>query len=59
MGAVAHALDLSAARAAAKTPGATLHLDFGRPLPDMTPDELKEYMGTVFDFAKQRSAAVA
>lgn len=38
--------------------GATLFLDFGRPLPDMTPDELKQYLAAVLDFSKQRSAAV-
>jgi len=38
--------------------GATLYLDFGRPLPDMTPGELKEYLGSVLDFSKQRSATV-
>lgn len=39
--------------------GATLYLDFGRPLPDMTPDELKQYLAGVLDFSKQRSATVA
>jgi sulfur carrier protein ThiS len=38
--------------------GATIVLDFGRPLPDMTPDELKHYLSAVLDFSKQRSAAV-
>ena len=38
--------------------GATLFLDFGRPLPDMTPDELKHHLVAVLDFSKQRSAAV-
>ncbi len=38
--------------------GATLFLDFGHPLPDMTPDELKQYLAAVLDFSKQRSAAV-
>jgi hypothetical protein len=43
---------------AAAKPGITLQLDFERPLPEMTPDELKLYLGSVFDFSKQRSAAV-
>jgi hypothetical protein len=43
---------------AAAHPGITLQLDFERPLPEMTPDELKLYLGSVLDFSKQRSAAV-
>jgi hypothetical protein len=39
-------------------PGATLYLDFDRALPDMTPDELKDYLSTMLDFKEQRSAAV-
>jgi hypothetical protein len=42
----------------AKTNGATVYLDFGRSLPDMTPDQLKHYLGVILDFSKQRSAAV-
>jgi hypothetical protein len=38
--------------------GATLYLDFGRSLPDMTPDQVKQYLSAVLDFSKQRSAAV-
>ncbi len=38
--------------------GTTLYLDFGRPLPDITPDELKQYLASVLDFSKQRSASV-
>ncbi len=38
--------------------GATVFLDFGRSLPDMTPEQLKGYLGRVLDFSKQRSAAV-
>jgi hypothetical protein len=38
--------------------GATLVLDFGRPLPDLTPDEVKQYLAGVLDFSKQRSASV-
>jgi hypothetical protein len=39
-------------------PGFTVLLDFERPLPEMTADELKLYLGGVFDFSNQRSAAV-
>jgi hypothetical protein len=38
--------------------GATLILDFGRPVPDMTAAQLKNYLAVMFDFSKQRSAAV-
>ena len=38
--------------------GITLQLDFERPLPEMTPDELKLYLSSVLDFSKQRSAAL-
>jgi hypothetical protein len=38
--------------------GVAIVLDFGRPVPDMTPDELKLYLSSVLDFSKQRSAAV-
>jgi len=38
--------------------GATIFLDFDRTLPDMTPDEVKQYLSAVLDFSKQRSAAV-
>jgi hypothetical protein len=41
-----------------KKTGATLFLDFDRTLPDMTPDEVKQYLSVVLDFSKQRSAAV-
>lgn len=44
--------------ASAPRPGITLQLDFERPLPEMTPDELKLYLSSVLDFSKQRSAAV-
>ena len=42
----------------AKKTGATLFLDFDRDLPDMSPDQVKQYLGAVLDFSKQRSAAV-
>lgn len=38
--------------------GATLILDFGRPIPEMTPDEFKQILLPYLDFAKQRSASV-
>jgi hypothetical protein len=38
--------------------GCTLVLDFGRPLPDLTPAELKHFLAGVLDFSKQRSASV-
>src|SRR5216683_2260357 len=38
--------------------GATLYLDFDKPLPEMTADELKQYLSGVLDFSKQHSAAV-
>jgi hypothetical protein len=46
------------AAAATVQPGITLQLDFQRPLPEMTPDELKLYLSSVLDFSNQRSAAV-
>jgi len=38
--------------------GATLFLDFGRALPDLSPDDLKLKLASVLDFRAQRSAAV-
>jgi hypothetical protein len=38
--------------------GATLYLDFGKPLPDMTPEDLEQFLSGVIDFSKQHSAAV-
>src|ERR1700692_295708 len=38
--------------------GATLYLEFDRPLPEMTADDLKQYLSGVLDFSKQHSAAV-
>ncbi len=38
--------------------GATLVLNFGRPLPDMSPDDLKKDLGMVMDFSKQHSSTV-
>ena len=39
-------------------PGATLYLDFDKPLPEMSADQLKEYLSSVIDFSKRHSAAV-
>jgi len=39
-------------------PGATIYLDFDKPLPDMTPDDLKNDLSSMLDFGGQRSAAV-
>ena len=38
--------------------GATLFLDFDKPLPEMTPDDLKQNLSGMLDFSKQHSAAV-
>ncbi len=38
--------------------GATVYLDFGRSLPNMSADDLKDYLAVLFDFSNQRSAAV-
>lgn len=38
--------------------GATLYLEFDKPLPDMTPEDLKQYLSGLLDFSKQHSAAV-
>jgi hypothetical protein len=38
--------------------GASLYLDFDKPLPDITPDELKHYLSDFLDFSRQHSAAV-
>ena len=38
--------------------GATLYLDFDKQVPDLTPDELKQYLSGLLDFSKQHSAAV-
>lgn len=41
-----------------RLPGATLVLDFGGPVPDMSPDDLKKDLSGFLDFSKERSAAV-
>jgi len=38
--------------------GSTLFLEFNKPLPDLTPDELKQLLSPFLNFAKERSAAV-
>ncbi len=38
--------------------GSTIFLEFGKPLPDITPDELKQLLSPFLNFAKERSAAV-
>jgi hypothetical protein len=38
--------------------GATLILDFGRVLPDLSPDDLKSDLSVLLDFSKEHSAAV-
>jgi hypothetical protein len=38
--------------------GTTIVLDYGRPLPDMGPDDVKRDLSVLLDFSKQHSAAV-
>ena len=38
--------------------GATLYLDFDKALPDMTAEELEQFLSGVLDFSKRHSAAV-
>jgi hypothetical protein len=38
--------------------GATIYLDFDKPLPDMTAEELEHFLSGVLDFSKRHSAAV-
>ncbi len=38
--------------------GATIFLDFDRPLPEMTADELEKLLSGVLDFSKRHSAAI-
>jgi len=38
--------------------GATVLLEFGKPVPNVTPDELKKLLAPVLNFASERSAAV-
>jgi hypothetical protein len=41
-----------------KPTGGVLVLDYGRPVPDMSPDDLKNDLAAFFDFSKQHSSAV-
>jgi hypothetical protein len=38
--------------------GATIYLDFDKPLPDMTAEDLEQFLSGVLDFSKRHSAAV-
>ena len=38
--------------------GSTITLQFDKPVPDLTADELKQILAPFLDFAKQRSASV-
>ncbi len=38
--------------------GSTIFLEFGKAVPDLTPEELKQLLDPLLDFSKQRSAAV-
>jgi hypothetical protein len=38
--------------------GTTLILDYGRSLPDLSPDDVKQALSVVLDFSKERSATV-
>ena len=38
--------------------GGVIILDYGRPVPDMSPDDLKHDLAAMLDFSKQHSAAV-
>ena len=38
--------------------GSTIFLDFNKPVPDLTPDELKQLLTPFLNFSKERSAAV-
>jgi hypothetical protein len=39
--------------------GSTLVLDYGKPLPEMSPDDLKKQLSPLLDFSNQTSATVA
>jgi hypothetical protein len=38
--------------------GSTIYLEFTKPVPDLTPDELKQILAPFLDFSRQRSASV-
>src|SRR5882762_5834878 len=37
--------------------GSTIFLEFNKPVPDLTPDELKQFLSPFLNFSKERSAA--
>jgi len=43
---------------APKQAGVTIVLDYGKPLPDLSPDEVKTALSPLLDFSKEKSAAV-
>ena len=49
---------VSSTGGARPVPGATLILDYGKALPDMSPDDVKSALSVVLDFEKEKSAAV-
>jgi hypothetical protein len=38
--------------------GSTIYLDFNKPVPDLTPNDLKDLLSPFLDFARERSASV-
>jgi hypothetical protein len=38
--------------------GSTIYLDFSKPIPDLSPDDLKQLLAPYLDFSRQRSASV-
>lgn len=38
--------------------GGTVYLEFGKPVPDLTPEELKQILSPFLNFSKERSASV-
>src|SRR5271154_3527586 len=38
--------------------GSTIYLDFNKPVPDLSPNELKQLLSPFMDFSRQRSASV-
>jgi hypothetical protein len=38
--------------------GSTIYLDFSKPVPDLSPDDLKKLLSPFLDFSRQRSASV-
>jgi len=38
--------------------GSQITLDFGAPVPDMSPDQVKEYLGPVLDFSKKSASLI-